>query len=140
MLSFASRKHYSGTQPQSTLCPTRFGCQGNTRAQCEGIIRQYQEQIDDDIELIEEEPESHDPQILRHVVLLILLLCSMFVVVKQTNNVLFCGVIFGSVGHCFMYLDAGDGKNLGNLHRTVIFGCNFKFWPKYHSIRCFRFG
>lgn len=43
-------------------------------------MRQYQQQIDDDLELIEEEPESHDPQILRHIVLLILLLGSMFVV------------------------------------------------------------
>ncbi|CAH0548586.1 unnamed protein product [Brassicogethes aeneus] len=61
------------------LCPSRFGCQGPTREQCHGIVRQYQQQIDEDLMLIEEEPESHEPQILRHTVLLILLLCSMFV-------------------------------------------------------------
>lgn len=60
-------------------CPSRFGCQGPNREQCHGIIQQYQQQIDDDLELFEEEPESHEPQILRHTVLLILLLCSMFV-------------------------------------------------------------
>lgn len=62
------------------MCPSQFGCTGTTREVCKGIVRQYQQQIDDDLELIEEEPESHDPQILRHIVLLILLLCSMFVV------------------------------------------------------------
>lgn len=72
---------YFSIYRQNTTCPTRYNCQGSRRAQCEGIVRQYQAQINDDIELIEEEPESHDPQILRHVVLLILLLCSMFVVV-----------------------------------------------------------
>lgn len=73
---------------QNGLCPTRYGCYGPRREQCQGIIEQYQRQIDDDIELIEEEPESHDPQILRHIVLLILLLCSMFVV--STLNLLNC--------------------------------------------------
>lgn len=62
------------------LCPSRFGCQGPKRRQCQGIVKQYQEQIDDDLEYIEEEPESHEPQLLRHTVLLIFLLCSMFVV------------------------------------------------------------
>lgn len=64
---------------QHDLCPSRYGCQGPKREQCQGIVQQYQQQIDDDLELIEEEPESHEPQILRHTVLLILLLCSMFV-------------------------------------------------------------
>ncbi|CAG9862622.1 unnamed protein product [Phyllotreta striolata] len=61
------------------LCPTRYGCAGPRREMCQGVVRQYQQQIDDDLEFIEEEPESHEPQILRHIVLLILLLCSMFV-------------------------------------------------------------
>lgn len=61
------------------LCPSGFGCRGPTRTRCHEIIQQYQERIDEDMELIEEEPEAHDPQILRHVVLLIMLLCSMFV-------------------------------------------------------------
>ncbi|XP_056633190.1 integral membrane protein GPR155 [Diorhabda sublineata] len=67
-----------GTSPNGEgICPVRYGCSG--REICHGIINQYQEQIDDDLELIEEESESHEPQILRHTVLLILLLCSMFV-------------------------------------------------------------
>lgn len=71
---------FSLSPTSNGLCPSRFGCQGAQRSQCQGILQQYQEQIDEDVDLIEEEPDSHDPQILRHVVLLILLLCSMFVV------------------------------------------------------------
>lgn len=71
---------------QEGLCPSRFGCAGPTREACRGIVRQYQQQIDEDLELIEEEPESHDPQILRHIVLLIFLLSSMFVVRELQYN------------------------------------------------------
>ncbi|KAK4878682.1 hypothetical protein RN001_011188 [Aquatica leii] len=63
----------------SNLCPSQYGCQGPQREQCRDLVDQYQQQTTDDLELIEEEPESHDPQIFKHVVLLILLLCSMFV-------------------------------------------------------------
>lgn len=64
------------------LCPTRFGCQGPARDQCQGILQQYQDQQtgDSDVETLEEDMDSHDPQTFRHIVLLILLLCSMFVV------------------------------------------------------------
>lgn len=70
-----------------SMCPSRFGCQGQKRQECHGIVRQYEEQIDNDLEYIEEDPESHEPQFLRHTVLLILLLCSMFVVsVRETEK------------------------------------------------------
>lgn len=72
------------------FCPSRFGCEGPKKESCQGVVRQYQQQIDDDLDLIEEEPESHEPQILRHTVLLILLLCSMFVVnSKASFHILF---------------------------------------------------
>uniref|UniRef100_A0AAR5Q468 DEP domain-containing protein n=1 Tax=Dendroctonus ponderosae TaxID=77166 RepID=A0AAR5Q468_DENPD len=60
-------------------CGLKYGCQGPQRAACQAVVGQYRQPIDEDLEAIEEEPESHDPQILRHTVLLILLLCSMFV-------------------------------------------------------------
>ncbi|KAF5272061.1 hypothetical protein FQR65_LT05043 [Abscondita terminalis] len=63
----------------SNLCPTQYACHGPQREQCRDLVEQYQQQTSDDLELIEEEPESHDPQIFKHIVLLILLLCSMFV-------------------------------------------------------------
>ncbi|KAK5638084.1 hypothetical protein RI129_012379 [Pyrocoelia pectoralis] len=63
----------------SGLCTTRCNCQGTQSEQCHDLIEQYHEQINDDVELIEEEPDSHDPQIFKHIILLILLLCSMFV-------------------------------------------------------------
>lgn len=72
--------------PEEGLCPSRFGCAGPKRDVCQGVIQKYQEQQDEDIELIEEEPDSHNPQILRHIVLLILLLCSIFVVRYASYN------------------------------------------------------
>lgn len=69
---------------ENDICPS--GCLGPQRERCQGIIRQYHEQIYEDVELIEEEPDSHDPQILRHIVLLILLLCSMFVVRRASGT------------------------------------------------------
>lgn len=62
------------------MCPSGFGCQNRNKDSCQDLIQKYQTQMDDNSELIEEEFNiSHDPQILRHMVLLILLLCSMFV-------------------------------------------------------------
>ncbi|KAK5638085.1 hypothetical protein RI129_012380 [Pyrocoelia pectoralis] len=63
----------------SSLCPTHYNCQGPQREQCRDLIEQYHQQINNDVELIEEEPDSHDPQIFKHIILLILILCSMFV-------------------------------------------------------------
>lgn len=63
----------------SGLCPTHYTCQGPQREQCRDLVEQYQQQISNDVECIEEEPECHDPEIFKHTVLLILLLCSMFV-------------------------------------------------------------
>ncbi|KAJ8984142.1 hypothetical protein NQ317_017792 [Molorchus minor] len=77
--NFVSASEEGLSPSKDGLCPTRFGCVGPKREECQGIIQQYREQIDDDLEQIEEEPESQEPQILRHTVLLILLLCSMFV-------------------------------------------------------------
>lgn len=72
---------FSSFTPSPTgLCPTRFGCQGPTRAQCHGLLKRYEEQIDDSDNEIEEDQEAVDPQLTRHIILLILLLCSMFVV------------------------------------------------------------
>lgn len=68
-----------GSVPSSESCSTKYGCEGPQKESCRAVVGQYQQPIDEDLEPIEEEPESHDPQILRHTVLLILLLCSMFV-------------------------------------------------------------
>lgn len=63
------------------MCPSGFGCQNRKKDSCHNLIQEYQTQVDENSEMIEEEFNiSHDPQILRHMVLLILLLCSMFVV------------------------------------------------------------
>ncbi|KAL3271094.1 hypothetical protein HHI36_021590 [Cryptolaemus montrouzieri] len=62
------------------MCPSGFQCQNKKTDQCQNLVQKYQQQADEDMELIEEEFNlNHDPQIMRHMVLLILLLCSMFV-------------------------------------------------------------
>jgi hypothetical protein len=134
------------------LCPSRFGCQGPKRQQCQGIVRQYQEQIDNDLEYIEEEPESHEPQILRHTVLLILLLCSMFVglalsiwtlVMEQISGIyvelsfldatLNFGqsiIVFGIFG-----LDMREvALPLLKLRRLVWYGANTLVLPSWHEL------
>ncbi|XP_063930387.1 lysosomal cholesterol signaling protein [Zophobas morio] len=134
------------------LCPSRFGCQGPKRRQCQGIVRQYQEQIDDDLEYIEEEPESHEPQFLRHTVLLILLLCSMFVglalsiwtlVMEQISGIyvelsfldatLNFGqsiIVFGIFG-----LDLKEvALPLLKLRRLIWYGANTLVLPSWHEL------
>jgi hypothetical protein len=61
------------------ICPARFGCPSARQDQCRNVVKHYHTQ-----EAIEEEQDSdEDRQTLRHIVLLILLACSMFVVSQQ---------------------------------------------------------
>ncbi|RZC40348.1 integral membrane protein GPR155 [Asbolus verrucosus] len=145
-------KNLLPAESEAGLCPSRFGCQGPKRQQCQGIVRQYQEQIDDDLEYIEEEPESHEPQILRHTVLLILLLCSMFVglalsiwtlVMEQMSGIyvelsfldatLNFGqsiVVFGIFG-----LDTKEvALPLLKLRRLIWYGANTLVLPAWHEL------
>ena len=66
-----------GSNP-GDICPERFGCHSSQRDQCQSIVKRYHIQ-----EAMEEEQDGHDHQTLRHIVLLILLSCSMFVVCQQ---------------------------------------------------------
>ncbi|CAG9770867.1 unnamed protein product [Ceutorhynchus assimilis] len=74
-----SPNHQVTSTTSNVGCTTKFGCKGPQKEACRAVVGQYQQSIDEDLEPIEEDPDSHDPQILRHIVLLILLLCSMFV-------------------------------------------------------------
>lgn len=60
----------SPTQPCSSV-----GCQRASNGTCPNDIVP----LNDDVDLIEEEAELHDPQVLRHVLLILSLVCSMFV-------------------------------------------------------------
>lgn len=62
-----------GSNP-GDICPARFGCPSSQRDQCQSMVKRYHIQ-----EAMEEEQDGHDHQTLRHIVLLILLACSMFV-------------------------------------------------------------
>jgi hypothetical protein len=78
-----------GTNP-GDICPARFGCPSAQRDQCHNAVRHYHIQ-----ETIEEEQGSdEDRQTLRHIVLLILLACSMFVVCQQKKTCYFRIIYF----------------------------------------------
>lgn len=64
----------------SNLCPTQFDCSAGTSGQnCQSLVQRYREQSQYELEPLEIE-ETDLYQTLKHTVLLVLLLCSMFVV------------------------------------------------------------
>jgi hypothetical protein len=72
------RDEVNGSGP-GDICSARFGCPPAQQDQCRNVVKRYRTQ-----EAIEEEELSdEDRQTLRHLVLLILLACSMFVVCQQ---------------------------------------------------------
>lgn len=94
------------------LCSTSFACSGPSRPQCQELVRDYNER--QQLEFVE---FYNSIQSLRHTVLLILMLCSMFVVGRKTNELCaFCSISVDLV----VGVDLGDGGNVGHLHRTVI--------------------
>ncbi|XP_058053972.1 integral membrane protein GPR155 isoform X1 [Anopheles bellator] len=68
----------SETQPNG-LCSAQFNCPAAAKQQCQSLIERYREQANDGLEPLEFDKTIDQQQILRHMVLLILLLCSMFV-------------------------------------------------------------
>lgn len=61
------------------LCSSQFNCAGTSRQSCQNLIQKYEENSRDGLEPIEFDDIVDDHQTLKHTVLLILLLCSMFV-------------------------------------------------------------
>lgn len=70
-------KEYHGCGNRGELCSSKFHCTEAQRETCELTVKEYNEhitseEIDSDV--------GHDQQILRHVVLLLLIVTSLFVV------------------------------------------------------------
>lgn len=63
----------------NNLCSTQFGCASTSRQACQSLVQRYQENSHYDLEPIEYDDNVDTYQVLKHTVLLILLLCSMFV-------------------------------------------------------------
>lgn len=61
------------------LCSSQFNCGGTSRQSCQTLIQKYQEQSNNGLEPLEFDETVDEHQTLKHTVLLILLLCSMFV-------------------------------------------------------------
>ncbi|PNF32094.1 Integral membrane protein GPR155 [Cryptotermes secundus] len=72
--TFRSLHEEGNCSSPGDICPARFGCPSAQRDQCRNVVKHYHTQ-----EAIEEEDSEEDRQTLRHIVLLILLACSMFV-------------------------------------------------------------
>ncbi|XP_004518954.1 integral membrane protein GPR155 [Ceratitis capitata] len=65
---------------RSGICSPAFNCgAGTSRQNCQSIIERYQDQTRSGLEPLEYANDADEYQTLRHTVLLILLLCSMFV-------------------------------------------------------------
>lgn len=72
----------SATRRANDFCSSAFGCSGPSRQQCNELIKAYKEQQQVDFNEFYINTQS-----LRHTMLLILLLCSMFVVSSYSTNV-----------------------------------------------------
>lgn len=66
--------------PTNGLCSTQFNCASTSREACHSLVQRYQDQSQYELEPIEYDETVDSYQVLKHTVLLILLLCSMFVV------------------------------------------------------------
>lgn len=61
------------------MCSAQFNCPSASKQQCQSLIDRYREQARDGLEPLEIDKTVDEHQTLKHTVLLILLLCSMFV-------------------------------------------------------------
>uniref|UniRef100_A0A336MYM7 CSON010205 protein n=1 Tax=Culicoides sonorensis TaxID=179676 RepID=A0A336MYM7_CULSO len=61
------------------LCPSQYNCAGPSRQNCKSLVEKYNDQVRDGLEPLEIDPTIDMQQTMKHIVLLILLLCSMFV-------------------------------------------------------------
>ncbi|XP_058838911.1 integral membrane protein GPR155 [Topomyia yanbarensis] len=61
------------------MCSAQFNCPTASKQQCQSLIDRYREQASDGLEPLELDNTVDEHQTLKHMVLLILLLCSMFV-------------------------------------------------------------
>ncbi|GAB0095583.1 integral membrane protein GPR155 [Sergentomyia squamirostris] len=67
------------SEQQNGLCSAQFNCAGTSRQSCQTLIQRYHEETRRGLEPLELDDNTDDHQTLKHTVLLILLLCSMFV-------------------------------------------------------------
>lgn len=61
------------------MCNSSFSCPSTSRENCQTLIKRYEEQARNGLEPLESTDDTDEQQTLKHTVLLILLLCSMFV-------------------------------------------------------------
>lgn len=72
-----------GGDVPNRFCSLQFNCDGVSRQNCQSLIQNYQSMTSIGLEPIEYPENIDEHQTMRHIVLLILLLCSMFVVSNE---------------------------------------------------------
>ncbi|CAO1400265.1 unnamed protein product [Diamesa hyperborea] len=118
------------------LCSTQFNCASTSRQNCQSILQKYQEESQYELEPIEYDDNIDNYQVLKHTVLLVLLLCSMFVSFALTIWTL----IMDGMSGIYVELSFLDGfLNFGQS--VIVLGCFIsdagdffipivKFWRK----------
>lgn len=102
----------------NNLCSTQFGCASTSRQACQSLVQRYQETSHYDLEPIEYDDNVDTYQVLKHTVLLILLLCSMFVSFALTIWTLIMDGMSGIyVELCFLDAFLNFGQSL------IVFAC-----------------
>ena len=102
----------------ANLCSTQFGCASTSRQACQSMVQRYQENSHYELEPIEYDDNVDTYQVLKHTVLLILLLCSMFVSFALTIWTLIMDGMSGIyVELCFLDAFLNFGQSL------IVFAC-----------------
>lgn len=107
----------SPTRRANDFCSSSFGCNGQSRQQCNELIKTYKQQQQVDFNEFYINTQS-----LRHTVFLILLLCSMFVVscnqMESIQNTyqLHLNILDALLVNITFNMDAHNGRNVWYLH------------------------
>lgn len=137
---------------ENNLCSTQFGCASTSRQACQSLVQRYQQDSHYDLEPIEYDDSTDTYQVLKHTVLLILLLCSMFVSFALTIWTLIMDGMSGIyVELCFLDAFLNFGQSLivlacfisdaGELFEPIVvivqkiwFGANALVTPNWNEL------
>lgn len=149
---FAQKCNSERAGGSSGLCSSQFNCDGTSRENCQSLVKKYQNDTNHGLEPLEFPENVDEYQTMRHTVLLILLLCSMFVglalsiwtlVMEGMSGIyvelsfLDAFLNFGQsliVLACFI-TDSGELLNpLAKYWQKVWYGANILLLPDWNSI------
>ncbi|KAJ6641073.1 Integral membrane protein, partial [Pseudolycoriella hygida] len=114
----------------SGLCSSQFNCDGTSRENCQTLVKKYQTDTIKGLEPLEFPENVDEYQTMRHTVLLILLLCSMFVSLALSIWTL----VMEGMSACFI-TDSGELWNpIAKYWHKIWYGANILLLPDWNSI------